>query len=155
MSSYSILWHEISTDVCKKLNVSDTSFSHEAYRDQIEVRNARANAYLILILELILQEHRDKYSVPSVSLSGAAALHHKIFLKTKWLPQTIRDLSYEDCLFVLLEDLHPENLSTESQNYLKILEIQKSAFVLNKPLLEGWTPEKYGHHTSRLYQDNQ
>ncbi|AVX37889.1 ECs1072 family phage-associated protein [Yersinia massiliensis] len=155
MSSHSILWHEISTDVCKKLNVSELFFSHGDYRDKIEVRQARASAYLILILELTLQEHRDKYSVPSVSLSGAAALHHKIFLKTKWLPQTIRDLSYEDCLFVLLEDLHPENLSTESQNYLKILEIQKSVFVPDQLLLEEWTPEKYGHHTSRLYQDNQ
>ncbi|WP_440867332.1 ECs1072 family phage-associated protein [Symbiopectobacterium purcellii] len=65
-----------------------------------DVATARTHAYLILMLELILQHHRNKYATPFENLPGATALHHNIFLKTKWYPKTIKELDYEDCLLV-------------------------------------------------------
>ncbi|EKN3982426.1 hypothetical protein RSJ44_004434 [Yersinia enterocolitica] len=153
MNTYANLWNEISSDICSKYNVPHSYFFEKEQLGRSDVLIARNHAYLILMLELVLQEHRDKYSLPFEKLSGSAALHHKIFLKTKWLPQVIRDLCYEDCLFVLLEDLRPENLSAEAQSFLKNIEAQKFVFEPNKPLLEGWTPEKYELQVKHLAQN--
>ncbi|PPE61912.1 hypothetical protein F157LOC_00746 [Pectobacterium brasiliense] len=150
MSYISNLWEAISIDISKRYNIPNADFFSKIEFDNESVSNARSHAYFILLLELTLQAHRNKYATPFETLSGVAALHHKIFLKTKWHPKTIKDLDYQECLFVLLDDLRLENLPEKYQEFLKILEIQKSSSELMRPLLEGWTPEKFEHYVSRI-----
>ena len=83
MSDISYLWKAISDDVCMQYDIHNSDFFDKSEYNLNPVVTARAHAYFILLLELTLQAHRNKYATPFETLPGIAALHHKIFLKTK------------------------------------------------------------------------
>ncbi|MES0533567.1 ECs1072 family phage-associated protein, partial [Citrobacter portucalensis] len=73
-----------------------------------------------------------------LNLDGGAALHHLVFQKTNWTPETIRSMGYFDLLWVLLDDLVPDKLSETAQSYLQV--ISKNQRLLKTDLMSyaGW-----------------
>lgn len=119
MSDYDNLLQVIRMRVCKNRNMSSTAY----YKDSTEDNQIRNRTALIYILEMILHQHRLKHATIFNPLEGPSALHHLIFMKTKWLPADIRKLSFEDSLFVLQDEIKIENLTDEALSALKSLDL--------------------------------
>ncbi len=72
----------------------------------------------LLMIEIALEEHRKKYAQPFERLDGVRALHHMVFLKTKWPIKVIEQLPLQEMLFAVLVDIRQEHLLDEAQNFL-------------------------------------
>ncbi|MGX8941574.1 ECs1072 family phage-associated protein [Symbiopectobacterium sp. Eva_TO] len=81
----------------------------------------RTHIHHLLLIEMILNNHRDKYKKSISDLSGIKALYHMVFLKTNWKPEEIRSTSIHDLLFILQEEMNSEFLPEEERKYLKML----------------------------------
>lgn len=124
MSEYHNLLHVIRSRVCENRNMSQSAYYLGSQQDN-QIRNRTA---LIFTLEMILHQHRIKYATIFNSLEGKDALYHLIFMKTHWLPSDIRNLTLEDALFIIQEDLRMENLSVSAQEALKSFDLPSVAF---------------------------
>ncbi|WP_423244281.1 ECs1072 family phage-associated protein [Citrobacter braakii] len=124
MSEHHSLLHVIRSRVCENRNMSHSAYYQGSLQDN-QIRNRTA---LIFTLEMILHQHRIKYGTIFNPLEGKDALYHMIFMKTHWLPSDIKNLTLEDALFVMQEDLRMENLSSDAQNALKNFNLPSVAF---------------------------
>ncbi|QZN94138.1 ECs1072 family phage-associated protein [Symbiopectobacterium purcellii] len=87
----------------------------------LEDFKCRTHIHHLLLIEMILNNHRDKYKKSIFDLSGIKVLHHMVFLKTNWKPEEIRSTSIHDLLFVLQEEVNAEDLPEEERKYLKMI----------------------------------
>jgi len=113
--------------------------SHSAYYPgSMQGNQLRKRTVLTYVLEIILHQHRQKYATIFNPLEGKAALHHLIFMKTKWRPSEIRDLKLEDALFVIQDELRLENISDEAQEALSSFNFPSVAFLFEDFPVEDW-----------------
>lgn len=96
----------------------------------------------LFILEIILHEHRKKYSTIFQPLSGKEALHHMIFTKTHWKPAEIRSLSLADSLFVIDEELQIDKLPECAKSFIEQFEIPENYITAYSLLETDWDPKE-------------
>ncbi len=134
MSDYSHLLQVIRMRVCESRKLSHTAYSKDSLQDN-QIRNRTA---LIFILELVLDQHRAQHGSIFTPLQGKDALHHLIFVKTKWLPSEIRKLNFQDALFVIQDELKKENIPEEAQELLKAFYLPSVAITFDDFLEQEW-----------------
>ncbi|HDS6906938.1 TPA: hypothetical protein QHX44_000253 [Klebsiella oxytoca] len=134
MSDYHNLLHVIKSRVCENRSMSHSAYYPGSMQDN-QIRNRTA---LIYVLEMILHQHRQKYTTIFNPLEGKAALHHLIFMKTKWRPSEIRELKLEDALFVIQDELRIENISDEAQEALSSFNLPLAAFLFEDFPEKDW-----------------
>ncbi|MBK5072215.1 hypothetical protein I2494_07720 [Budviciaceae bacterium BWR-B9] len=120
MSTYSDLWHVIISRVADVRGIAHSSIGFKNYNNADTVKLYLRSAQ-IFTLELILHIHRSKYGTKFEPLSGIKALHHLIFMKTKWRIEDIEKMSLNHCLLVLQEDIRIDKLPADAQEYLSYL----------------------------------
>lgn len=113
MSNYSHLWENIRNHV-RNIRGIQKGYLVNSY-DDLKLSHRTAQ---IFILEVFLQQHREKYGAGVFPLRGKNALHHAILLKYKWPLDSIRNLSLSDALFAVQDELTPENLPEAAQWFL-------------------------------------
>ena len=134
MSDYRNLLHVIKSRVYENLSMSHSAY----YPGSMQGNQLRKRTVLTYVLEIILHQHRQKYATIFNPLEGKAALHHLIFMKTKWRPSEIRDLKLEDALFVIQDELRLENISDEAQEALSSFNFPSVAFLFEDFPVEDW-----------------
>nr|DAJ11859.1 MAG TPA: hypothetical protein [Caudoviricetes sp.] len=134
MSDYHNLLHVIKSRVCENRSISHSAYYPGSMQDN-QIRNRTA---LIYVLEMILHQHRQQYGTIFNPLEEKAALHHLIFMKTKWRPSEIRELKLEDALFVIQDELRIENISDEAQEALSSFNLPLAAFLFEDFPEEDW-----------------
>ncbi|WP_369522146.1 ECs1072 family phage-associated protein [Superficieibacter electus] len=120
------------------------------YKDSTQDNQIRNRTALIYILEMILHQHRLKHATIFNPLEGPAALHHLIFMKTRWFPGDIRKLSFEDSLFVIQDEIKIENLTDEAQSALKILELPNFSVTFEHLPEKDWDYMENSIHLQNL-----
>lgn len=75
-------------------------------------------------------------------MEGKVALHHLIFMKTKWLLSDIRKLTLDDALLVVQDELKPEIINAEAQDVLSALKLPSVAFLFEDAMEEDWDPKE-------------
>jgi len=116
MSKYSNLWSAIGTDLAKHYGVTPESLNFDP--DSFGTNNFLTHITQLILIELSLHEHRQRYSSPLFPLHGIDALDHMVFQKTKWKKTEINNLSTDEKLYVLLGDITLDHLKEEDRNYL-------------------------------------
>ncbi|XYQ56791.1 ECs1072 family phage-associated protein [Pectobacterium carotovorum] len=111
----------------------------------------RTHMHHLLLIEMVLKNHRDKYKKSISDLSGIKALHHMVFLKTNWKPEEIRATSTHDLLFVLQEEMNSEVLSEEDRKYLKTILNNDNPPKIDLASYAGWSIAE-GDQYLRSYQ---
>lgn len=136
MNGYENLQNAIISDLSKHYDV--TQYDYRFNPQLLNPLLCRSHLYKLMLIELHLHEHRIKFKNSVLDLDGAAALHHLVYLKTNWAPQKIREMSYSDQLFALLDELVPDKLSDKAQSFLQ--EILNSQRLLKTDLASytGW-----------------
>lgn len=121
MNGYEDFYTAVMPDLAKHYEISEFDFDTNSH--YINVAKTRSHLYSLALVEFYLQEHRQKHHASIINLEGIRSLYHLVFLKTNWKPDEIKKISLEDLLFVLLDDLVPDNLSEPAQkclaNFLK------------------------------------
>ncbi|CQH11323.1 hypothetical protein ACOZ7A_000031 [Yersinia enterocolitica] len=113
MSGYSNLWYSIKNHINEVRGIKNVGYADA--NDSLKVDNRTMQ---IFILDVFLHEHRKKYGSGVFPLQGKNALHHKILMKYKWPLSVIREMSLNDSLFVLQDELILANLPEDAQKYL-------------------------------------
>ncbi|KML25478.1 hypothetical protein VL10_00055 [Leclercia adecarboxylata] len=134
MSEYHNLLHVIKSRICENRNMPQSAYYHGSQQDN-QIRNRTA---LIFTLEMVLHQHRLKYATIFDPLEGKSALYHMIFMKTHWLPSDIRNLSLEDALFVIQEELRIDNLSSDAQEVLQSFNLPSVSFLFEDFPEDDW-----------------
>ncbi len=96
----------------------------------------------LFILEIILYEHRKKYSTIFQPLIGKEALNHMIFIQTRWKPAEIRSLSLADSLFVIDEELQIDKLPEDAKSFIEQFEIPENPIMAYSLLEADWDPKE-------------
>lgn len=138
MSEYHNLLHVIKARVCENRKISHSAYYAGSQQDE-QIKNRTA---LIFILEVVLHEHRMKYATIFTPMEGKVALHHLIFIKTKWLLSDIRKLTLDDALLVVQDELKPERINAEAQDVLSALKLPSVAFLFEDAMEEDWDPKE-------------
>ncbi|NHB89587.1 hypothetical protein C5471_18555 [Photorhabdus tasmaniensis] len=135
------LWHAIKARVCNNHDVDPNYF--DVYSSDHQICCLKNRAAQIFILEAILHKHRQQHGTIFEPLEGEKALHHLIFLKTKWKPSEIRALSLEDSLLVIQDEMHLDNLPEEAQRVIDAINLPKAiSFRSDDMLDEDWVPKE-------------
>lgn len=136
MNGYENLYMAMIPGLAEHYGISDYDYRNNPHATSTAL--CRSHLHKLILIELYLHEHRIKFKDSVLHLDGIVALHHLVYLKTNWTPETIRRMGYHDQLWVLLDDLVPDKLSDTSQNYLKV--ISKNQRLLKTDLMSysGW-----------------
>ncbi|MGK4327955.1 hypothetical protein ABVK36_03560 [Lonsdalea quercina] len=119
MNDYVNLFRELKPGL---LDFYGTNESYVTYNPHAPLAlKYRTHLHHLLLIEMVLKQHRDKYKKSISDLSGIKALHHMAFLKTNWKPEEIRATPINDLLFVLQDEINTEGLPEEDRNYLKTI----------------------------------
>ncbi|CAH0199326.1 hypothetical protein SRABI13_01688 [Erwinia aphidicola] len=124
MSDYHNLLFSIRSRVCDNRNMSHSAYYAGSPQDN-QIRNRAA---AVFVLEMVLHQHRAKYGTIFNPLERKAALNHLIFVKTKWAPQDIKSLSFEDALFVIQDELRIDNINEEAQAALSAFNLPAHSY---------------------------
>lgn len=137
MSQESQLLHLIYENIANHFDVSPSELAHTDVQST-NANRGRVNAKIILIIELLMHEHRKKYKSYPIDLSGVNALNHMIFLKTNWKPSDIRELNQRDKLDTFLTNYYETKLPEKTQTALSVLRIPESFSSIDLDLLTPW-----------------
>lgn len=107
-----------------------------------EPDNSRAynRAGLIFALETILHEHRAKFGTLWQPLKGKLALDHLLLQKYKWPLKQIRELSLQDCVLLLQEELSYEALPIAAQGIIKLFDAHRNRNAFPEISEDDWDP---------------
>ncbi|EPJ3809300.1 ECs1072 family phage-associated protein [Serratia marcescens] len=105
--------------------------------DYTQVQN---RATLIFTLECVLEAHRKQFATLGSPLKGKAALEHLILQKYKWSLNEIRNLSLQDAIFVLQEELAFDRLPELAQKVITLYGAQRAKLVYPDILEDEWDP---------------
>jgi hypothetical protein len=137
MNNYNGLWQAIKKRVCSNKQLPEhqllTVSSAESTKVYLRILQ-------IFALECILHAYRLKYATPFCPLEGKKALHHMIFRKTNWHPDTIRRLSLSDSLFLVNEELSLFRLPSDVQVFIQLPDNGLKAHSLDAFPDEDWLP---------------
>nr|WP_244618534.1 hypothetical protein [Serratia fonticola] len=96
----------------------------------------------IFTLEYFLSEYRLKHGSPFNPLEGKKALHHLIFEKTKWPLHTIRELSLNDSLFIISDELRISNLPDKAREFIDSLNLPLHVYSVDDFPEADWDPKE-------------
>ncbi|WP_110028256.1 ECs1072 family phage-associated protein, partial [Mangrovibacter plantisponsor] len=136
MNGYENLYLAILPDLAEHYGISSSHFQSNPHSTSSQ--QCRSHLYKLILIEFYLHEHRLKNSKSVLHLDGVAALHHLVYLKTKWTPASIRNLNTPDLLFALLDDLVPDQLSETAQNYLAVISKNQRLPKIDLMSYTGW-----------------
>lgn len=139
MSNYSDLWRVIKMRVCRNNKLSESSLANSNSFDTVRVK---LRILQIFALECALQQYRLKYGTPFNPLEGKKALHHMIFEKTKWQLDVIRQLSLNDSLFIINDELSLFKFPPKARDFIHSLEIGLHVHPLDDFSEEDWEPKE-------------
>ncbi|MGM1186194.1 ECs1072 family phage-associated protein [Serratia liquefaciens] len=108
--------------------------------DYTQVQNRAA---LIFTLECVLEAHRKKFGTIGSPLKGKAAMEHLILQKYKWPLSEIKNLSLQDIILALQEEL---SVAAQSENVMKMVAFfgaHSARKVYPTIIDEEWDPELY------------
>ncbi|BCA39401.1 hypothetical protein J4X77_06615 [Escherichia coli] len=139
MSNYSDLLQAIKLRVCQNNNIPIPSLTGSGSYQARQVWNRIAQ---IFTLECILAAHRNEYGSVFVPLENEKALHHIIFLKTKWNLAEIRTLSLNDSLFIIAEMFRSDAIPPDAKVFMESVRIPEPiAYPLEDFSDEDWDPK--------------
>ncbi|MGQ6548290.1 ECs1072 family phage-associated protein [Serratia sp. IR-2025] len=138
MSSIHNLWHAIKSRVCHNHGVSLLDFNNGS----LEGNRARNRTAQLFVLEMILYKHRLQYATIFQPLDGKDALYHLIFTKTNWKLIDIKQLSLEECLFVIQDELRMSRVPEEAKHLLNAANLPEAAFIFEELPEEDWAPKE-------------
>ncbi|MBV7404599.1 hypothetical protein [Enterobacter sp. ENT03] len=139
MQKFDELWSAIEKRVREN---NDIPFA-EMENDDSHLGNAtRQRIAQIFILEVLLARHRDKYASVYVPLSGEEALYHLIFKRTGWKPFEIKQLSFNDAMFVIAELFREESLPVEAREMLLAQGVRDATFPVFDFSEKDWSPRE-------------
>lgn len=98
---------------------------------------------MIFALEVILEQHREKYGTNWNPLNGKQALEHLILKKFQWPISQIRNLSLQDALFILQEELNFKNLPENAQQMIQMFGSSRANQCFPDIAEEEWDPDLY------------
>lgn len=145
MSEHHTLLRVIRSRICENRELPQSSYSLSSLEDN-KVKNRTA---LIFTLEMILLQHRMQHATIFNPLEDKKALHHLIFMKTKWRPADIRELTLEDSLFVIQDELKIEKLSNDAQAALVSFNLPDVAY-----LFEDFPEADWNHMENSAFLQN-
>ncbi|END4894513.1 ECs1072 family phage-associated protein [Citrobacter freundii] len=119
MNGYENLYMAMIPGLAEHYEISDYDFRNNPHATNVAL--CRSHLHKLMLIELYLHEHRIKFKNAVLNLDGGAALHHLVFQKTNWTPESIRSMGNFDLLWVLLDDLVPGKLSEKAQSYLEVI----------------------------------
>ncbi|HHJ4520925.1 TPA: hypothetical protein ACQJL1_000844 [Citrobacter freundii] len=119
MNGYENLYIAMIPGLAEHYGITDYDFRNNPHATNVAL--CRSHLHKLMLIELYLHEHRIKFKNAVLNLDGGAALHHLVFQKTNWTPESIRSMGNFDLLWVLLDDLVPDKLSETAQNYLQVI----------------------------------
>lgn len=149
MRNYVALYAMLKPGIIKFYDTNDYDFDMNP--EYLKPRKCRTHLHHLLLIEMILKNHRDKYRTSIIDLAGIKALHHMVYKKTNWIPEKIRTISINDLLFVLLEEINPESLPEAEHNYLKTILDDDNPPKIDLMSYSGWSIAE-GDEFLRTYQ---
>ncbi len=105
--------------------------------DYAQVQNRAA---LIFTLECVLEKHRNTYATIGSPLKGRAALEHLLLQKYKWPLSEIRNLSLQDAILALQEELRAIAEYEPAQKMIAYFGARSTKQVYPTILDEEWEP---------------
>ncbi|WP_261139731.1 ECs1072 family phage-associated protein [Serratia liquefaciens] len=108
--------------------------------DYTQVQNRAA---LIFSLEYVLEAHRKNFGTIGSPLKGKAAMEHLILQKYKWPLTEIRNLSLQDAILSLQEELYSAAQSEDVMKMISYFGAHSARTVYPTILDEEWDPELY------------
>ncbi|WP_075212227.1 ECs1072 family phage-associated protein [Klebsiella oxytoca] len=139
MSNYLGLFQSIKIRVCRNNN-----FPVESLRDTSEIRTKKILYRIgqIYTLECVLSEYKKYFSSYYFHMSNKQALHHLIFDITKWKLEDIKELSLNDCLFIIAGQLKPDYMSEDAAQFLLSNELPTGHYSVDDFPDSDWNPDE-------------
>ncbi|EEI0870507.1 hypothetical protein CBX59_001710 [Salmonella enterica] len=100
-------------------------------------------AGLIFALEILLEKHRKDFGTLWNPLKGRLALEHKLFTKLNWPLNQIRELSLQDALFILQDELKDTKIPEAAMRVLSSYGSSSARAVFPDVLDTEWDPNLY------------
>ncbi|MBG6018174.1 hypothetical protein I5F00_15375 [Proteus mirabilis] len=141
MSNASKMYHHIKEHIESVRKVSITGFVENGVTDMVINR-----ACLILSLEYLLFDYRQKHSTVFNALNGKDALIHLVINKYNWLISDVRKMSLNDLLLAITDELSFTKLPDECKNFLSSIHYNKY-----HNCFEDFPDEEWDTSISQLY----
>lgn len=125
--------------VCRNNKFAESSLASSNSFDAVRVK---LRVLQIFALECALHKYRLKHGTPFNPLDGKKALHHMIFEKTKWQLDYIRQLSLNDSLFIINDELRLFEFPSKASDFIQGLEIGLHVHPLDDFSEEDWEPKE-------------
>lgn len=135
MSKYTTLFNKIQESVYPAYG---TKYTYGVLQENHKTHLAKAHSYLILLLEIIIHEHRAKYATAFASIKGVEALKHKLLIDKVASIHELSDISLECIVFAPLKDLRLENLTLSAQTGLEKIELIETGDDIDLSLALSW-----------------
>lgn len=136
MSSIHDLWHVVKSRVCENRGIQNTRFNSETRQDNC----IKSRSVQILVLEIVLHKHRQRFATKFEPLENEKALHHLIFTKTMWKPSEIRELTFADSLLVIQDELRTDKLPEDIKHFIEEIGLPSFACSFEELLDSDWAP---------------
>jgi hypothetical protein len=139
MNSYSDLWQMIKLRICQNSSIpeSATYGSNNYVGTRVKLRTLQ-----IFTLECVLHQYRQMHATSFNPMEGEKALHHLIFDKTKWLPNVIRALDFNDALFVIKDEMKLSKLPDDAKAFIDKLNLSEYAHPIDDFPATDWDPKE-------------
>ncbi|HGN9321562.1 hypothetical protein Q4R51_19245 [Morganella morganii] len=141
MSNTSKMYHHIKEHIEKIRNAPQVGEADQFLSNQVINR-----ACLILSLEYLLSDYRQKHSTIFNPLNGKDALVHLIINKYNWLISDVREMPLNDLLLAVTDELSFTNLPDECKNFLVSIHYDKY-----HNCFEDFPDEEWDASISQLY----
>lgn len=139
MQKYDELWQAIEARVREN---NDIPFADMENEESVLGNATRQRIAQIFILEVLLARHREKYASAFVPLPGEDALYHLIFKRTGWKPFEIKQLSFNDAMFVIAELFRDENLPMDVREMLRAQGVRDVNYPVFDFSEKDWSPRE-------------
>ncbi|EPJ3804181.1 hypothetical protein AB7Y15_12850 [Morganella morganii] len=103
--------------------------------------SAKLHSYMLLLLEIYIADYKEKLNLsmmPFITLGGDTALRHSILTKYRYTPEKVNSLTLHEMVFLLLEDLRPDNFCNKARDYLNVIELNPEHANIDWNLKVSW-----------------
>ncbi|WP_105175883.1 ECs1072 family phage-associated protein [Escherichia albertii] len=108
--------------------------------DKVKVESRAA---FLTLLDLVLYEHRKKFSTPYNQLKGKNALIHLILMKHHWTPKKINEMEFDDLILSIQDELTFDKMSKRAKDFLDNLDWRSQIYHFDNFDEKEWDPNLY------------
>ena len=108
------------------------------YEDLCRVYHRAAQ---LTLLDILLEEHREKHKTTFNDLRGKQCLHHLLLSKFSWPLSQIQTLSLSDVLLLLHDDLRTDKVDSAAGKYIDGAISSYHHFLFSDVKDEEWDPD--------------